>query len=99
MDKDKSLIEFGARLRMAREEKKISQMQLADMIGTTKSAISAYENGMTNPGLNIFIEMARTLGVSMQWLGTGKESIELGEDAEKAQKIIEYKKFLDHVEK
>ena len=61
-------IEFGKRLNKIREERDIAMSVLAEAIGTTKSNISRYENGKTEPGLNTLSSLAAYFGVTMDWL-------------------------------
>ncbi|MFR3008340.1 MAG: helix-turn-helix domain-containing protein, partial [Pseudoruminococcus massiliensis] len=42
-------MDFGNRLKTLRIKKKLTQQQLADLLGLTKSVISAYENGLRYP--------------------------------------------------
>lgn len=55
------LVEFGAALRAARTERKISQVELAGMLTTTQSAVSAWENGDDEPGRDRVFEIERCL--------------------------------------
>ena len=43
------MIDFGANLKRARKEKKLTQRQLADMIGAKHNSISNWENGVNRP--------------------------------------------------
>jgi transcriptional regulator with XRE-family HTH domain len=85
MTHEEMKIAFGRRMRLAREEKRMSQEVLGEKIGTTKSAISGYEAGHTDPRSSLLQPIADALGVSHTWLGKGVNVIELGEDPEKAQ--------------
>ena len=68
-EQDNVLKEFGKRLKMLREDRDIPMSKLASDVGTTKSAISRYENGKTDPGLTSLIKFAEYFGVTIDWLG------------------------------
>ena len=49
-----------------RLEKKMSQKQLADRMGTKQSAISRLESGNSNPSINFLSKVAKALGGELQ---------------------------------
>ena len=53
---------------MIRIKKKLTQQQLADLLGLTKSVISAYENGLRYPAYDVLIKIARIFKVSTDFL-------------------------------
>ena len=59
---------FGKRLKTLRIKKKLTQQQLADLLGLTKSVISAYENGLRYPAYDVLIKIARIFKVSTDFL-------------------------------
>lgn len=59
---------FGNRLKTLRIKKKLTQQQLADLLGLTKSVISAYENGLRYPTYDVLIKIARIFKVSTDFL-------------------------------
>lgn len=62
------LVNFGNRLKTLRIKKKLTQQQLADLLGLTKSVISAYENGLRYPVYDVLIKIARIFKVSTDFL-------------------------------
>lgn len=86
---------FGERLRLARNNKNISQRELSEKIGAAKGSIPAYENGLTDPRMSVVKQIADALGVHVEWLITGNNVIDLGTDNVRATKIKEYIRFLD----
>jgi transcriptional regulator with XRE-family HTH domain len=62
------LVNFGNRLKTLRIKKKLTQQQLADLLGLTKSVISAYENGLRYPAYDVLIKIARIFKVSTDFL-------------------------------
>ncbi len=62
------MVDFGDRLKKLRKQKHITQSQLAERIGVTKAMVSAYETGMRSPSHDIFVRIARDMGVSTDYL-------------------------------
>lgn len=58
----------GERLKLVRKNKGLSQQELADMIGASKSLISCYESGKRNPSLENIISFMEIFGVSSDYL-------------------------------
>lgn len=50
-------------LLQARKEAKMTQSELAERAGTTKSYISKIENGMIEPGVGLFFRLISSLGL------------------------------------
>ena len=59
---------FGGRLRSAREERGLSQQQLATMIGASVMQISRYERSQVLPALETAVSLAQALHVSSDYL-------------------------------
>ncbi|WP_133511301.1 helix-turn-helix domain-containing protein [Candidatus Thiosymbion oneisti] len=65
---------FGGRVANARGRVKLRQTELAERVGVTPGAINKIESGETKGAKpSTLAALARTLGVSMEWLATGKE--------------------------
>lgn len=60
--------EFGKRLKFLRDERDLPMSKLAEAVGSTKSALSRYENGTMDPGLKVLIKLSDYFGVTMDWL-------------------------------
>ena len=58
----------GERLSELRRDKGMSQKQLGDMLSVSKFTISSYENGNTSPDDESNKILARTFGVSLDYL-------------------------------
>lgn len=56
--------EIGGRIRKYRKEVGLTQEQLADTIGVTKSRISNWEQGINRPDADILAELCKALKVS-----------------------------------
>ena len=62
------LKEIGQRVKAARENNKMSQMELASITHLTASHISNIENGKINMGVESLIRLVKALKVSSDWL-------------------------------
>ncbi len=62
------MLKFSMRLRQLRKQKKLTQKQLASMIGVKNSIISFYEVGDRIPSPEVIIKLAAVLGVSADYL-------------------------------
>lgn len=62
------MVDFGARLRMLRQSKNLTQKQLADQLRLTKSVVSAYETDLRLPSYDILIKIAVIFGVTTDYL-------------------------------
>lgn len=63
---------FGENLKKIRMEKKMSQDEMAALLGTSKQVISRYENDLRSPKVSVVGEFAQKLGVTVGVL-TGEE--------------------------
>ncbi len=59
---------LGKRMRGLRKEQGLTQDQLADALGITKSTIAKYESGRLYPSLNILMGAADYFDVSLDYL-------------------------------
>lgn len=62
------MVDFGNTLKTLRLRKNMTQAQLAQKLGLTKSVISAYETGLRLPSYDILIHIARIYNVSTDYL-------------------------------
>ena len=62
------MVDFGNTLKTLRLRKDMTQAQLANKLGLTKSVISAYETGLRLPSYDILIHIARIYNVSTDYL-------------------------------
>ena len=58
----------GARLRLARQARGFSQLQVASMAGVSRQAVSAVESGIYDPSLRVAMALARALGLTVEEL-------------------------------
>jgi len=73
------MVDFGNTLKTLRTQHHLTQAQLAERLGLTKSVISAYETGLRMPSYEILITIARIFKVSTDYLLgiEGKQEIDL----------------------
>lgn len=62
-------------LHQARKDAKITQSELANRVGTTKSYISKIENGIIEPGIGLFFRLANALGVCIEFKTPNEDEI------------------------
>lgn len=62
------LEKLGERLSQIRSVKKKTQREIAQEIGITAAALSAYEKGTKTPSLEVAVKLAHEYGVSLDWL-------------------------------
>ena len=59
---------IGERLRKLRKDRRMSQEELAAVLGVNNSAISLYESNKNDPSDTIKVEIARFFDVSLDYL-------------------------------
>lgn len=62
------MVDFGARLRLLRQTKGLTQKQLADALSLTKSVVSAYETDVRLPSYDILLRISAIFGVTTDFL-------------------------------
>lgn len=62
------MVFFSVRLRQLRENKHMTQSQLAQRIGVTRSMVSAYETDIRLPSYDVLIRIASVLGTNTDYL-------------------------------
>lgn len=62
------MVDFGNVLKTQRLKDGMTQAQLAQRLGVTKSVISAYETGLRLPSYDILIHIAKLFNVSTDFL-------------------------------
>ena len=62
----------GRFLKELRNEKKLTQAELAEMLGVTNRSISRWENGVTMPDLDLLMELAKYYDVEIMEILEGE---------------------------
>ena len=63
-----SMVKFGDRLRQAREAKKLTQYQLADLLNVNQITISTWERGTREPSIEMIRKISLALDCSLNFL-------------------------------
>jgi len=64
---------LGQRIRQQRERRQLRQADIASALRLTSQAVSKWERGENAPDISVLIGLARLLGVSVEWLLTGRQ--------------------------
>ena len=85
-----SLAELGNRLRKARESRGMTLRELAAATDGYIANLSSYEKGRRVPPLELFTNIARTLGVSADYLlgGTEEESLLIDDEVKESVRAL-----------
>lgn len=62
------MVDFGNKLRKLRKERSWTQEELANMLGITKSVVSAYETSLRYPSYDILIRITQIFGVTSDYM-------------------------------
>ena len=79
------MITFGERLKQRRQELKITQARLAELLSVSRSAISNWEVGRNYPDLDILVSLSEILQMSIDQLL--KEEPEMVEEMGKERRV------------
>ncbi len=55
---------FGQKMKAARKSRHMTQRELADKLGKNFSTIQKYENGVIEPPVSMYVEIAGALGIT-----------------------------------
>ena len=62
------MVDCSQKLRMLREARHLTQLQVANHIGVSKAMISAYETAIKTPSVDVLIRLSRLYGVTVAYL-------------------------------
>ena len=80
-------LKIGKFIAECRKQKKLTQMQLAEMLNITDKAISKWERGLAMPDTSIMLELCDILGVTVNDLLSG-EKIEMENKEQKNKQLL-----------
>lgn len=87
---------FGDRLRELREDRSLTQDQLAEHLKITRQQLSSYENGRFEPNMDTLVSIADFFDVSLDYLlGRTKAKYNLSFTKNKEKLILQFKKLMD----
>jgi len=84
---------FGKKLREARESKKISQQDLAKLIGSVHTVIGRYERDEMKPSIDVVKRLADELGTTVGYLLGETEDREFLKDPSMLKRLNDISKF------
>jgi len=61
-------VQFASIIKKLREEKKLSQKDIADHLGVTRQAVNSYECGRREPDYEVLVKLADYFGVTVDYL-------------------------------
>lgn len=71
-------VQIARRVRSQRRTLGLTQQELAQELGVTHQHVSRIEGGHAVPSLELLVKLSRRLGVSTDYLLTGKQAAPLG---------------------
>lgn len=57
---------FASNLRILRQNKQMSQSELAEMVGVERQTVSKWENGINEPDFNTVVRLCRLFEISIE---------------------------------
>ncbi|HHU75737.1 MAG TPA: helix-turn-helix domain-containing protein [Firmicutes bacterium] len=67
---------IGKRIKYARKKKKLTQIDIYKKTGISSGNLSDIENNKSYPSAQALISLNRELGVSIDWILTGRENVQ-----------------------
>ncbi len=81
---------IGQRLKTARKAKKLSLLEVRDLTGLSTGNLSDLENDKFSPSANTLILLRQVLNVTIDWILTGSEPMEIPPDVVIKEKTLSY---------
>ena len=88
--------EFGERIKSAREELKMTQTQLAQLLKTSQTTVAKYEHGEQIPRADVLAAISKATGKSADWLLFGNDTTNNSDDITAKQWIRYFLQLLKH---
>lgn len=85
---------LSARIAQARKSAKMTQTALSQQVGTTRSSVSQWESGLTEPTPENLRTIAMQTGRSYEWLATGRGQPQTFEDDEEGALMVPLKGYV-----
>lgn len=91
------MADISQRIRKLRKERNLTQLELANALGITKSAVSMYERGERKPAFDAAEALSQFFGVSMPYLSGSSDERgfynESGDDASSALRRVSHEEY------
>ena len=89
---------IGERISQLRQEKGLSQIQLAGILSVSRQAVSKWENDLSSPDTINLIRLADILDTEVEYLATGKKPVYtypvMVDKIQTVEKIVEVEKIV-----
>ena len=89
---------IGERISQLRKDSNISQLQLAQLLGISRQAISKWENDQSSPDTINLIRLADVLNTEVEYLATGRKPVYtypvVVDKIQTVEKIVEVEKIV-----
>ena len=89
---------IGERISQLRQEKGLSQIQLAGALSVSRQAVSKWENDLSSPDTINLIRLADILNTEVEYLATGKKPVYtypvMVDKIQTVEKIVEVEKIV-----
>lgn len=69
---------IASRIKLLRELNKLSQLQIANFLGTTQASIARYEQGVVYPKNEHLLWYAERFNVSLDWIYGRTDNLKIG---------------------
>lgn len=79
---------LGPRIAALRRAAGLSQGELAERLQVSTSAVGMYEQGRREPSAETLVALARTFGVTVDYLLTGQSSVQEQQTVESAMNLV-----------
>ena len=86
--------DIGSKIKAARIEKKLTQEQVAELLGVSRQTISNWENGKSYPDLQILVSMSNQFDISLDTLLKEDSKMVQSIDKERSIGIIKHEKSI-----
>lgn len=93
------MILLGKRIKELRNKYKLTQTELAQRVGVTKSTIAAYENDSRQPSYTVLIKMANVFKVSIDSLLLNQEENILNTNGLTEEQTLIIESLINHYRK
>ena len=89
---------IGERISQLRQENNMSQLQLAEVLGISRQAVSKWENDQSSPDTINLIRLSDILNTEVEYLATGKKPVYtypvMVDKVKTIEKIVEVEKIV-----
>ena len=91
-------LSIGERISQLRQENNMSQLQLAEVLGISRQAVSKWENDQSSPDTINLIRLSDVLNTEVEYLATGKKPVYtypvMVDKVKTIEKIVEVEKIV-----